>query len=133
MASQSKKTRSLKRTSTEELEPNNIPNKTSRTWPRFLVIQSTNDINLAKTSFLISKGLAGLAGEPKSVKKMRNGTLLVECAKESHATSLLKSKTLANIPIKVAPHNSLNSSRGVIRSQDLEGSCEEEMLENLAS
>ncbi|KAK6189066.1 hypothetical protein SNE40_005111 [Patella caerulea] len=120
--------------STEDMEINNIPNKTSRTWPRFLVIQSTNDTNLAKTSpFLISKGLAGLAGEPKSVKKMRNGTLLVECAKESHASSLLKSTTLANIPIKVAPHNSLNSSRGVIRSQDLEGSSEEEMLENLAS
>ncbi|XP_055956895.1 uncharacterized protein LOC130012873 [Patella vulgata] len=64
---------------------------------------------------------------------MRNGTLLVECAKEQHSLCLLKSTTLAGIPIKVTPHNSLNFSRGVIRSQDLEGSNEEEMLENLSS
>ncbi|KAK6170977.1 hypothetical protein SNE40_019248 [Patella caerulea] len=89
MTSQSKKTR-LKHMSTEDMESNNIPNKTSRTWPRFLAIHSTNDTNLAKTSpFLIAKGLAGFVGEPKRVKKMRNGTLLVECAKESHASSPL--------------------------------------------
>ena len=38
-----------------------------------------------------------------------------------------------NIPIKVSAHTSLNSSKGVKRSRDLEGVSEDEMLENLSS
>ena len=134
MASQIKKHKADKRKLTEELVIETT-NKSSRTWPRFLVLQSTNkEIELNKQSpFLIAKGLAGLASEPKSIKKLRNGTLLVECAKEQHANLLLASTTLAHIPIKVTPHTALNSSRGVVRSQDLDGSSEEEMLENLSS
>ena len=44
-----------------------------------------------------------------------------------------KSKVMCNIPIKVSAHTSLNSSKGVIRSRDLEGVGEDEMMENLSS
>ena len=40
---------------------------------------------------------------------------------------------MCNIPIKVSAHTSLNSSKGVIRSRDLEGVSEDEMLDNLSS
>ena len=64
-----------------------------------------------KSAFAILKGLEGLAGEPKSVKKLKNGSLLIECATECHSKNLLKAKTLCNIPINVTPHTTLNSSK----------------------
>ena len=85
------------------------------------------------SSVAIDKGLQGLAGSLKSVKKLRNGTLLVECATDSHSRSLLKSRLLCNVPIKVAPHSSLNSCKKVIGSRDLEGVAEDEICENLTS
>ena len=106
----------------------------SKTWPRFFVIGSSNDEALKKLSpFAIQKGLEGLAGEPKSVKKLRSGSLLIECATESHSKNLLKSKLLCNISINVTPHTTLNSSKGVVRLRDLEGVSEEEICENLSS
>ncbi|KAK6186844.1 hypothetical protein SNE40_006112 [Patella caerulea] len=110
----------------------NLKRKITKAWPRFLLIESPST-DLSKVSpFLIDKGIAGLAGEPKAIKKLKNGTLLIECAKEQHATMLLQSTSLADIPIKVSPHRSLNSSRGVIRCRDLEGSSEDEMVEYLS-
>ncbi|XP_041376689.1 uncharacterized protein LOC121389145 [Gigantopelta aegis] len=98
----------------------------SSNWPRFLVISSTDDGALKKLSpFAIQKGLVGLAGEPKNVTKIKNGSLLVEC--------LLKSTILANIRINVLPHTSLNSSKGVVRCRDLEGVSDEEICDNLTS
>ena len=106
----------------------------SDSWPRFLIIESPNDGALkALSPFAIQKALVGLAGEPKTVKKLKNGSLLVECLTESHSTCLLKSTIFCNIPINVSPHSSLNSSKGVIRSRDLEGVSEDEMVENLSS
>ena len=105
-----------------------------KAWPRFLVIGSADEETLKKLSpFAIQKGLQGLAGEPKTVKKLRNGSLLVECSTESHSKNLLKSKSLCGISITVNPHTYLNSSKGVIRSRDLEGVSEEEICENLSS
>ena len=40
---------------------------------------------------------------------------------------------MCNIPIKVSAHTSINSSKGVIRSMDLEGVREDGMLDNLSS
>ena len=57
----------------------------------------------------------------------------MECSTESHSKILLKSKSLYGIPITVNPHTYLNSSKGVIRSRDLEGISEEEICENLSS
>ena len=53
----------------------------SDSWPRFLIIASSDDGNMQKLSpFAIQKGLVGLSGEPKSLKKLKNGTLLIECS-----------------------------------------------------
>ena len=64
--------------------------------------------------FAIEKAIVGLAGEPKSVKKIKTG-LLVECHSEKHSTCYLKLTNVCNVPIMVTPHASLNSSKGVIR------------------
>ena len=107
---------------------------TSNTWPRFLIISSTDDGALKKLSpFAIQKGLVGLAGEPKRVKKIKDGSLLVECRTDSHSKCLLKATSLCNIHIKVTPHPSLNTMKGVIRSRDLEGVSDDEICDNLSS
>ena len=106
---------------------------TSINWPRFLIINSTEDGALTKLSpFAVKKAIVGLDGEPKSVKKIKIG-LLVEYTSEKHSSCLLKSKTFCNIPVKVTPHSSLNFSKGVIRCRDLEGISEEEICEILSS
>ena len=105
----------------------------SNNWSRFLVISSIEDRALTKLSpFAIQKAIVGLAGEPKSIKKIKTG-LLVECHSEKHSTCLLKLTIFCNVPIKVTSHASLNSSKGVIRCRELEGVSEEEMCENLSS
>ena len=72
-----------------------------------------------------------MAGEPKTLKKIGLNKFLIETTKESHSTSLLKTTKIANINVKITPHNSLNSKKGVIKCPDLKYSPEEEILEEL--
>ena len=102
-------------------------------WPRFLVMQDSvkDSAALKKLSpFAISKGLIGIAGEPKSVKKTSFG-LLIEVSKKSHADNLLKTEAFANIPVKVTPHRTLNIVKGVIRCREMSGMSETEIAKEL--
>ena len=38
-----------------------------------------------------------MAGEPKTIKNLRLGDLLIQCAKEPHEKSLLKMKTFCGL------------------------------------
>ena len=110
---------------------NNVSNEDR--WPRFLVICPENEAqSLDKLSpFAVHKAIKGLAGEPKDVKVLRNGNILVECNKKQQSVNLQKSTIFANIPVKVTPHNTLNFSKGVVRSRELRNCSEHEMLEHL--
>ena len=103
------------------------------TWPRFLIIHSTDENNnMNKLSpFVVNKVIIGLAGEPKTVKKLRSGDLLVEVTRRSHATNLLKTKIFHNLPVSVSPHRSLNTKKGVLRCRDLEGETDESIQKEL--
>lgn len=104
-------------------------------WPRFLIIESKDENRpITKMSpFLIQKALQGLAGEPKSVKKLYSGQLLVEVDKEAHAKNLLRTKMFVDLPVEVFAHKSLNTVKGVVRSRDLRDCSEEEILIGLRS
>ena len=124
-----------KRTDTPDnrLENTLVP-QNSDDWPRFLVIQdAVQDSNslLKLSPFAIAKGITGLAAKPVSVKKTSFG-LLVEVSQKSHADNLLRSKEMVYIPIKVTPHRTLNSSKGVIRCRELSGMTEEEIADELS-
>ena len=104
-------------------------------WPRFLVVESTDqERSLAKLSpFAIEKAIQGLAGKPKDVKKLSSGSLLVIFDERKYSENLLKSKTFANIPVKVSPHTNLNKSKGVVRDRDLKHATEDEIQEGLST
>ena len=104
-------------------------------WPRFLVLSSSGDDGaLSKLSpFAVSKGIEGVVGTPKSIKRLRSGDLLIEVSRSTQAHNLLKIKSFVNVPVQVSPHRSLNSSKGVIRCPDIKDCSDEEILDNLAS
>ena len=107
---------------------------TSPSFPRFLIIESTvPDEPLSKLSpFVIEKVLVGLAGSPKSVKKLKSGGLLIEVEKATHSKNLMKIKHFFNIPTKCVPHTSLNTSKGIIRCPDLSDISVKEIASELA-
>ena len=88
-------------------------------FPHFIVLESIEDKPMSKLSpFVIEKTLSGLF-TPVSVKKLGNGTLLVEVNKKPYADILLKIKSFGGLKIKAFAHLSLNTSKGVVRSSEL--------------
>ena len=102
-------------------------------FPRFLVIQNSDpDKPLKLSPFAINKGVESLAGAVKAVKRLRSGDILVEVERVGQAKNLLKADKFVNIPVKVSPHKTLNSCRGVVRCPDLRDCSDEEILDELA-
>ena len=65
--------------------------------PRFLIIHSEEerkDISslspFSLSPFLIHKTIMSVAGEPKSIKTLRSGDLLIQITKESHEKNLFQ-------------------------------------------
>ena len=89
------------------------------------------DTPITKLSpFVIEKALNSLI-KAKSVKKLINNTLLIEVGKKTFSDLLLKQKYFYNLKIKVYPHNTRNSSKGVVRSPDLSLCTLDEIKNNL--
>ena len=61
-------------------------------WPRFMVVKSSSDdLPLSKqSSFAVQKGFQAVAGTLRSIKRFRDGSFLMECARKSQAMGLLK-------------------------------------------
>ena len=81
--------------------------------------------------FIIEKQIESIIGTPKSVKKLKNKTLLVETCRKSQTESLLKVSTFFGLRVSVSEHQSLNSSKGIIRDGMLKGEIEEEIVDYL--
>lgn len=107
--------------------------KTTDTWSRFLVIHATNEeLPLKKLNiFALHKAIEGMAGTPKSVKNLKSGDLLVEMTTKTHSENLLRTTLLAQIPVAVTPHNTMNFTKVVIRCPQLNDMTEEEIKTNL--
>ena len=100
-------------------------------FPRFIVIESLEEVCLAKLSpFLIEKVISTRAS-PKNLKKTRNGNLLVEVDSRRQAENILKIKTFHTTKCRAYPHEKLNTSKGVIRSRELALATEDEIASAL--
>ena len=70
-------------------QPTNSSSSTSTQKPyvpRFLIIHSEKEGETISSlsPFVVHKTIMSIAGEPKSIKNLRSGDLLIQCAKESH-------------------------------------------------
>ncbi|GFT94132.1 uncharacterized protein TNCV_3922131 [Trichonephila clavipes] len=100
---------------------------------RFLLISLPNNAMSVKSPFTIHKALKGIGGEPKSIKRLRSGDLLVETSSSTQTKSFLLAKTFLDSPVNILPHKSLNTSRGVISEPDLLTTSEAEILEGFST
>ena len=109
--------------------------KSTENFARFLIIKSEDcEKPITKLSpFVIEKQIEAIIGIPKSVKKLKNKTLLVETNRKSQTENLLKTTTFFNLPVTVSEHNTLNSSKGIIRDRQLKEETEADILEYLKS
>ena len=110
----------------------------SEHWPRFITLEAELSEQHAKpltkvSPFVIQKGLQGIIGTPKSVKKLKSGALLIEVTKKTQSNALLNLKDLAGIPVLGKTHYGLNQSKGILfdRDHDLDGIPEEEIQKEL--
>ncbi|GFV53296.1 uncharacterized protein TNCV_1645281 [Trichonephila clavipes] len=85
-----------------------------------------------KSPFAINKALIGVIGEPKSVKRLRSGDLLIETLTVLQIKSFLLAKTFLNSPILISTYKSLNSCKGVISEPDLLTTPEAEILDGFS-
>ncbi|GFV34377.1 uncharacterized protein TNCV_4023921 [Trichonephila clavipes] len=99
---------------------------------RFLILSLPNNEMSRKSPFIFHKALIGIGGEPKSIKKLRSGDLLIETISAVQSKSFLLAKTFIDSPLTVTPHRTLNSCRGVISESDLLCASETEILEGLS-
>lgn len=96
----------------------------------FFVLISPKETPLAKLSaFLIEKVLSSRL-DPKTVRKLREGNLLIEVEHRKHAKNIIKMKTLHNIKMKTFLYARLNT-KGVIRSKELSLATSEEITSSL--
>ena len=61
-------------------------------FPRFIVIESLEEVCQAKFSSFFGEKFISTRATPKSVKKIKNGNLLVDVESRRQAESILKKK-----------------------------------------
>ncbi|GFX60624.1 hypothetical protein TNCV_4916741 [Trichonephila clavipes] len=87
---------------THDAQPMNIEQISLNT--RFLLVSLPNNEMLFKSPFAIQKALLGIGGEPKSVKRLRSGDLLIETTSALQTKSFLLTKSFLNNPVTISPH-----------------------------
>lgn len=116
----------------DDQETTNYIFKGNDTFARFLVIQSKDEKEITSLSpFVIEKQIESIIGTPKSVKKLKNKTLLVETNRKTQTENLLKITSFFGLNVSVTEHTSLNSSKGIIRDRMLKGETESDIVEYL--
>ena len=94
-------------------------------WPKFIWTTSA-----ASASFRLSPLQRQSRASPENLrvfKKLSSGHLLIECERRQHAENLLKCTKVVEIPVLASQHKTMNSSKEVVRSRDLDGTDETEM------
>ena len=119
----------------DELNAKQLTSQPNANVARFLIAKSDEkDQKVSDLSpFAIEKKHSSNCWPSKSIKRLQSGDLLPEVEKKTHITNLLKTKPLFDLKVKISLHGSLNTSKGVIRCQDLGPCTDDELLENLKS
>ena len=82
--------------------------------------------------FAISEALRACgAGTPVEVERLRSGDICVQVRGEMESRALLGTNVFGKLKVKVLAHRSLNSSKGVVKSADLENCSEAELCNHV--
>ena len=106
---------------------------TNQSFPRFLLVEATEKKkSITKLSpFVIQKTIQGMIGTVESIKKLKTDQLLIQTNRKVISDKILNLTEFSTLKVKATPHQSLNSSKGVIRCPDLSGLDEEEITTEL--
>ena len=108
-------------------------NQDDNQWPRFLIMEAADQkVPLNLNAFVLKKAIDGMANaELDNVKPMKSGSVFIEVETKQQCKNLLKTtKLLGYLPVKVSPHRTLNSSKFVIKCEELDIMDEEEIKKN---
>ena len=102
-------------------------------WARFVYsrIREWRSASAKVVSFCNSESFSGYCRTLKNIKRLRDGSFLVECGKRAPAQNLLQTNRFIDRPVKVSIHKTPNSSLGVIRCRDLADMSEAEIRDEL--
>ena len=105
-------------------------NQNDNQWPRFLIMEAADQkVPLNLNAFVLKKAIDGMANaELDNVKPMKSGSVFIEVETKQQCKNLVKTiKLLGYLPVKVSPHRTLNSSKFVIKCEELDKMDEEEI------
>lgn len=98
----------------------------------FKIRAKVEQISLNKLSpFLIQKTIDSFCGPVKSLKKIRDGSILIKTKNSTQSQKLLTLKKIGETEITVKKDEKLNTSKGVCFSIEADCCTEVELLENL--
>jgi len=94
-------------------------------FSRWFVVQPADENTSLNSlsAFALGKALKAQIGTLLTVRRLQRGDILIETDNPMYASMLQKMDSLAHVPVKVTPHRTLNSSKGVVRSREL-ASCD---------
>ena len=89
------------------------------------------NLPLNLNAFVLKKAIDGMANaEFDNVKPMKSGRVFIEVETKQQCKTLLKTiKLLGYLHVKVSPHRTLNSSKFVIKCEELDKMDETERKE----
>ena len=80
------------------------------------------NLPLNLNAFVLEKAIDGMANaELDNVISMKSGSIFIEVERKQQCKNLPKTtKLLGYLPVKVSPHRTLNSSKFVIKCEELD-------------
>ena len=98
-------------------------NQDDNQWPRFLIMAAAGqNFPLNLDAFVLKKAIDGMANTKlDNVKLMKSGRVFIEVETIQQCKNLPKTtKLLHYLPVKVLPHRTLDSSKFVIKCEELD-------------
>ncbi|GBN46788.1 hypothetical protein AVEN_259152-1, partial [Araneus ventricosus] len=111
--------------------PSNSPAKENNADARFFILSLKEGSFKSVSPIVIHKTILAMVGEVKTIKKCKNGKLLIETANDKQAALIVNLKKIGENEITVAPHYSLNQAKGVISESEFQNDTDSDIMEYL--
>jgi hypothetical protein len=100
---------------------------------KYIVVGSSEQSLSNVSGIKIARALRALQVNPEKTKRVKHdGTLLITCRNEEESDIISKELThIGNLKVNVQPHETLNSCKGVIMSNESVTCTDEEIMEEL--